>query len=210
MTLTHALLSFSLVALVLTITPGLDIALVLRSALRDGRRAAVATSLGISLGVLVWGLAAAVGVSALLAASATAFTALKLVGAAYMLYLGVRMLWTALRGVESVDLDDVPHTRGGPAEHFRRGLLTNLLNPKVGAFYVAVLPQFLADGVSPAVMGVLLALVHIGETLVFYAVVISGAHAVRGLLQRPSVQRVIDGVTGTVLVLFGARLATSH
>lgn len=210
MTLAQALLSFAVVAAVLTITPGLDMALVLRSALRDGRGSAVATGVGICAGSLVWAVAAAVGVSALLTASATAFTVLKLVGAAYMLFLGLRMLWGVVRGTGHVDLDAAPRTRGGAWEHLRRGLLTNLLNPKVGAFYVAVLPHFMADGVPTAVMGLLLALVHVVESLVFFALIIAGAHSVRGLLQRPVAQRAIDAVTGTVLVLFGARLATSR
>ncbi|WP_462418263.1 LysE family translocator [Kytococcus sp. Marseille-QA3725] len=210
MTLTDALVSFALVAAVLTVTPGLDLALVLRAALRDGRRAAAATGMGVCAGILAWAVAAAVGVSALLAASATAFTVLKLVGAVYMVYLGLRMLWGVFRGNHAVDLDAVPSTRGGAVEHFRRGLLTNLLNPKIGAFYVALLPQFMADGVEPALMGLLLSSVHVAETSLFFGLVIVGAHAVRGLLQKPAAQRAVDGVTGTVLVAFGARLALSR
>ena len=210
MTLTQALVSFAVVAAVLTVTPGLDLALVLRAALRDGRRAAAATGVGVCVGILAWAVAAAVGVSALLAASATAFTVLKLAGAAYMAYLGVRMLWGAVCGGHTVDLDAAPNTRGGAVEHFRRGLLTNLLNPKIGAFYIALLPQFMADGVAPALMGMLLSLMHVVETLLFFALVIVGAHSVRGVLQRPATQRVIDGITGTVLVVFGAKLALSR
>ena len=210
MTITTALLSFAVVAALLTITPGLDTALVLRSALVQGRRLAIATSLGIISGAFVWGVAAAVGLAALLRASEVAFAVLKIVGAAYMVYLGVRMLWTRVirpRPAEAASVDRLPRYWWGA---FGKGLLTNLLNPKVGAFYVAVLPQFLPSGVNELLMGVLLAGVHGVETAAWFALIIFGAHSVRRWLERPVVSRAIDGVTGTALVGFGVALAVSH
>jgi len=210
MTITSALLSFAVVAALLTITPGLDTALVLRSALVQGKRLAIATGLGIISGGLVWGVAAAVGLAALLRASELAFSVLKVIGAGYMIFLGLRMLWTRVIRPRSSVADPVSllprHWWGA----WSNGLFTNLLNPKVGAFYIAVLPQFLVPGANDVLMGVLLAGVHGVETAVWFALIIFGAHSVRRWLDRPIVARTIDGVTGTALVGFGVALAVSH
>lgn len=209
MTPTAALLSFALLTLLLTITPGLDTALVLRYAGRRGRGAAFSAALGVSAGIFVWGMTASLGLSALLAASATAYTVLKWAGAAYMMYLGVRMLVSAVRGDPAAhDVGAVP-VLVSPVQAFRSGFTVNVLNPKVGAFYVALIPQFLVPGVAPAVMGLLLSLVHIAVNLAWFGVLIALIGVLAGWLQRPAVQRGIDAVVGTVLVGFGANLALS-
>lgn len=211
MDITTALLSFAVVAALLTITPGLDTALVLRSALVQGRRLAIATSMGIIAGAFVWGIAAAVGLAALLRASEGAFIALKLVGAAYMVWLGARMLWTRVirprPEAHTADAEKLPRHWWGS---FGKGLLTNLLNPKVGAFYVAVLPQFIPLGSNELLMGVLLAGVHGLETAAWFTLIIFGAHGVRRFLERDAARRAIDGVTGLALVGFGVGLALSR
>jgi threonine/homoserine/homoserine lactone efflux protein len=202
-----AVLGFGVVALLLTVTPGLDTALVLRSAVTRGRRDAAATALGVVAGVLAWGAAAAVGVSALLTASTVAYGALRLAGAGYLVWLGGRILWRLLRHRAAVDAGSPPVAAGGAWRSARTGLLTNLLNPKVGAFYVSVLPQFLPPGTSPLAMGVLLALVHAVLSLVWFAGLVLGAVAARRWLQRPGVGRTVEGVTGVALLGFGLRLA---
>jgi threonine/homoserine/homoserine lactone efflux protein len=210
MTITSALLSFAVVAALLTITPGLDTALVLRSALIQGKRLAIATSIGIISGAFVWGVAAAVGLAALLRASEMAFQILKWIGAGYMIFLGLRMLWTRVirpRPTEDEETSSLPRHWWGA---WSKGLLTNLLNPKVGAFYIAVLPQFIPPGSNELLMGVLLAGVHGIETAIWFSLIIFGAHGVRRWLERPVVRRSIDGVTGTALVGFGIALAVSH
>jgi threonine/homoserine/homoserine lactone efflux protein len=208
--LTHAVLSFAVLGALLTITPGLDTALVLRAAVSMGRGPAFATALGVGAGALTWGAAAAVGVSALLTASEVAYTILRAAGAAYRIYLGVKMVAGALRrGRGAVGpAGDVPVT---PTfwNTFGRGLLTNLLNPKVGAFYVAVLPQFIPAGASPLLVGVLLALVHDLEGILWFSAIILGAGALRGYLARRSVRRAVDGGTGAVLLGFGVKLGLS-
>lgn len=209
MTVLDALGSFAVVAAVLTIIPGLDTALVLRSALTQSRRQAWATAAGICAGAFVWGLAAAVGVSALLAASTVAFTALRIVGAAYMIWLGGRLLWPALRRTPEAPVSEVVVPVSAWAG-FRRGLLTNLLNPKVGAFYVATIPQFLPTDVAHLPMGLALAGVHVVETLLWFGGIILFASLVRRFLTRRSTQRAIDGGTGSVLVGFGVKLALSR
>ncbi|MTD16826.1 LysE family translocator [Nakamurella sp. YIM 132087] len=210
MTLLDAVLSFAVVAGLLTITPGLDTALVLRSALTQGRAPAFATALGVGTGALIWGAAAAVGVSALLTAWTVAFTILKIVGAAYMLFLGGRLLWAAVRGTaDPAPVDAGPVARSAWTG-WRRGMLTNLLNPKVGAFYVAVLPQFLPPDVPHLWMGLLLAFVHTVLGMIWFTGVILGASSVRRWLTRRSAQRTIDGGTGAVLVGFGVKLALTR
>ncbi|MEV6525634.1 LysE family translocator [Longispora sp. NPDC051575] len=192
--------SFALVAGLLTLMPGLDTALVLRTAVAQGRAAAFATALGINVGALIWGAAAAVGVSALLAASQLAYTVLKFVGAAYLVWLGIGML----RRRATPDAEPpAPSVRRA----WLRGMTTNLLNPKIGAFYVAMLPQFIPADSSHLAMGLLLALVHDIEGMLWFTLLICGAHAVRGWLGRRSVRKALDRVTGAALIGFGAKLA---
>jgi threonine/homoserine/homoserine lactone efflux protein len=205
----EAVASFAVVAAVLTITPGLDTALVLRAALTRGRRHAAATALGVCTGVLVWATAAAVGLSALLTASTTAYDALRWAGVAYMTWLGARLLWHALRG-ERRDLTHGAAVERTPWASYRAGLLTNLLNPKVGAFYVAVLPQFVPDGMSSAAVGALLGVVHNLEGLVWFALLIAAADRARRVFASPRVQAGVEALTGIVLIGVAVRLARSH
>ncbi|MEV0896429.1 LysE family translocator [Actinoplanes sp. NPDC049802] len=193
----------------MTITPGLDTALVLRAAVTMGRGPAFATALGIGAGALAWGAAAAVGASALLAASSVGYTILRVAGAAYMIFLGVRMIVAAVR--RGARVEEAAAARGVPTlwSTFGRGFLTNLLNPKVGAFYLAVIPQFVPVGADPLAMGVLLALVHDLEGLLWFTVIIMGAQAARGFLARRVVRRTVDAGTGAVLLGFGVRLGLS-
>ena len=206
MSVQGAVLGFGLVALLLTITPGLDTALVLRAAITRGRRDAVATALGVVAGVLAWGAAAAVGVSALLTASTVAYDVLRLVGAGYLVWLGGRILWRLVRHNAEAAAGSSP-SPGGAWRSARTGLLTNLLNPKVGAFHLSVLPQFLPPGTPALGMGVLLALVHAALSLVWFTVLVLGAVAARRWLQRPGVSRTVEGVTGVALLGLGLRLA---
>jgi threonine/homoserine/homoserine lactone efflux protein len=206
-TLGTAVVTFALVALALTLTPGLDSALVLRSALTKGRREAVATGAGIIAGLFVWGAAAAVGVSALLTASRLAYDVLRFAGAAYLVWFGLRLLVRAVRGT----VDGAP---GGVVQASawraaRQGLTTNLLNPKVGVFYVALLPQFIPPHDNPLAVGLLLAGEHGLITVVWFAVLIVLASVLGRWLRRPATVRVIDGVTGTALLGFGLKLALS-
>lgn len=204
MTVMSALLAFSLVAGLLTITPGLDTALVLRAALSQGRGHAYATAAGICGGLLVWGVAAAIGVSTLLTASRSAYDGVRVVGAAYMVWLGIGMVRSARRtGGHNAD---VPAPTLMRWQGFRRGLLTNTLNPKIGAFYVAVLPQFLPGDVSAVAMGALLAAVHVLLSSAWFTVLVLAADKVRRFLTRPRAQRALDRGTGIVLIGFGMRL----
>jgi threonine/homoserine/homoserine lactone efflux protein len=207
---TTALWSFALVVGLLTLTPGLDTALILRTAALRSRREAWGVVGGIQLGTLTWGTLSSLGVSALLTASQTAYDALRLVGAAYLLWMGGRMLLGSLRGSDGEAVDDecaVPgDAPGGVLLGLRRGLLTNLLNPKMGVFYVAMLPQFIPAGAPHLAMGVLLTCVHVVEGLLWSSLLVGFAGVLRGWLRRPVARRVMDRVTGVVVVGFGVKL----
>lgn len=212
MSVVSAVVSFAAVAGLLTIIPGLDTALVLRAAISNGRRHAFATAAGVNAGVLVWGAAAAVGISALLAVSTVAYTVVRLAGAVYMIWLGVGMLRAAVRRHSGPHLPTPQPATDTPTSVWRsgnRGLLTNLLNPKIGAFYVAVLPQFLPPHASHLAVGLLLAAVHDLEGLIWFTAIICTAAKARRWLSRPSAQRTVDAITGTTLVGFGLRLSLS-
>ncbi|MGW1895141.1 LysE family translocator [Streptomyces sp. NPDC002004] len=210
-----ALWTFSLMVGLLTVTPGLDTALVLRTAALGHRRRAWGVVLGIQSGTLVWGVLTSLGVTGLLTASHLAYETLRWVGAAYLMWMGVRLLWAARRH----RVDGHPTTTGSVTEAapgtadesllggWRQGLATNLLNPKMGAFYVAVLPQFIPAGASPLTAGVLLTGVHILLAVIWARALITMAHVLRDLLQRPSARRCLDRITGTVIAAFGVRLA---
>jgi threonine/homoserine/homoserine lactone efflux protein len=209
-----ALWSFALVVGLLTLTPGLDTALILRTAALRSRREAWGVVLGIQAGTLAWGTLSSLGVSALLTASHTAYEVLRVAGAGYLLWMGGRMLWGTLRrqggDVEAGDADDASAATGdggGMLLGLRRGALTNLLNPKVGVFYVAVLPQFIPAGAPHLAMGTLLTCVHVTEGLIWSAVLVAFAGVLRNWLRRPVARRVMDRITGIVVFGFGLRLA---
>ncbi len=206
MTIAQALTGFALLAAVLTVIPGLDTALVLRASLSRGRRHAIATALGINSGAFAWGAGAAVGATALLAVSELAFTALKLAGAVYLIGFGVVLFVKTLTRRQWAD--SVPDPGPGSLwAAYGRGALTNLLNPKVGVFYIAVIPQFIPEGVPALPMGLLLALVHNLESVVWFGAIIFATGFARRWLAGDRARRWIDRVTGGILVGFGVALA---
>jgi len=204
-TLEQALISFAVVAGLITLVPGLDTALVLQAGLTADRRNAAWTAVGVSAGVLVWGVAAAAGVAALLTASRFGYDVVRYLGAAYLVFLGGRLLIAAAR--RTPHQHETPPLERSAGRSFQRGLLTNLLNPKVGVFYLATLPQFLVAGVPPLVMGATLAAVHVLLGAVWFGFIIAAARFASRWLRRPAVARTIDGFTGTVLIAFGVRTA---
>ncbi len=183
------MIAFLGVAAFVIVAPGPDFALTVRNTVRGG---GAATALGVASGQLVWVLATAAGVAALLAASHPAFVALRLVGAAYLVWLGL----VALR---SRDGHGARARRGSP---YRQGLLSNLANPKMPVFFLSLLPQFGASFLALSLHGLLFAAL----TLAWLALVSRGA----SLLLVPRVRRVVDVVTGVVLVAFGVHLATER
>jgi threonine/homoserine/homoserine lactone efflux protein len=202
MLLDRQTLAFVLIAALLTVTPGADMALVTRVALSRGFRAARRTSLGIVSGLFVWAAASALGIAALVATSAQAFTVLKLVGAAYLVALGLVALWTTRRPRAEDALE-----RGQARFAFLQGFVNNVTNPKIAVFYSTLLPQFLSADDPVLAKSLLLAGIHavLGIVWLFaYAwFVARGSTALR----RPRVRAWIDRATGCVLIGLGVRLA---
>jgi RhtB (resistance to homoserine/threonine) family protein len=200
------LLAFAAVAAVVILTPGPDMALVTRNTVACGRRAGLETSAGICTGILVHGCAAAVGVSALLKTSSTAFTALKLAGAAYLVFLGAQSLWRSRNSTrEPAPLLGGVERRGGSP--FRQGMLSNVLNPKLAVFFLTLLPQFIDPGDSTAARSLLLAGIFEAMCITWLLAFTLTVARVREALRSPRVARVVERVTGSVLVAVGLRVA---
>jgi len=205
--LEQSLVAFTLAAALMTVTPGLDTALVLRTAAVEGARRAWCAALGIALGCLAWGAIVAGGLGMLLAASELAYGVLKYAGAAYLFYLGIRLL-AATREAFGDGME--MRREASAAAWFRRGLLTNLLNPKVGVFYVSFLPQFVPAGASVAATTLLLAAIHAALGLLWFAALILATRPVAAALRQPRTIRLLDRATGAVFLLFAGRLALSQ
>lgn len=207
----HSLAPFLAIAIVVIVTPGQDTALTIRNTLLGGRPAGVATAIGVASGQFVWTIAASVGITAVLVTSGPVFAAVRLGGALYLTYLGATTLWSAVRGY-------APHRAGVDSsgrswrlsrrQALRQGLLSNLGNPKMVVFFTSLLPQ-VAPTDGPAFFTLLgLGVLFCSLTLLWltaYASLVARAGVV---LQRPKVRRVLDAVTGAILVAFGLRLAT--
>lgn len=209
MTLAADLIAFTAAALLLTMTPGLDTALVLRTLAADGAAAAMRAACGVALGCLGWGVIVAAGLGALLVASRLAYEALRWAGAAYLCYLGLRLLLAPLRTGFAIAPGAAPAARD--ARHsFARGFLTNILNPKVGVFYLSFLPQFIPAHVPVAPMVLALAAIHVCLGLAWFGTLILAAGRLLPYLQRPAVLRALNRVTGLVFLGFGLKLALSR
>jgi len=192
-------LAFAPVAALLTITPGAGTAMIVRSAVRGGRRRALVTTIGNSIGVLAWAGFAAVGVAAVVATSAEAFTAVKLVGAVVLVILGLQ----SLRGRRAADTVAAP-AGGAP---LRDGVVTSLANPKLAVFFAALFPQFVPDGASVLFSALLMAAMIVAFDLIWYSMLAYlVARARRAFVEGPWLARA-ERLTGAVLVGLGIRLA---
>ncbi|MER8384664.1 LysE family translocator [Mesorhizobium sp. M0166] len=204
-------LAFLGVSFVVLATPGPDTAITIRNTLLGGRAGGVFTAIGISSGQTIWALATSAGIVALLVASEPLFLAVKYAGAAYLVYLGVKALQDALRPPQQHEAAfTTPARRLTAANAFRQGLISDLGNPKMAVFFASLLPQFVPPG--GATFTALLGLGAVFAVMTFawltlYATVVAKAG---DFLRRPSIRRVIEGVTGMVLIGLGIRIATEH
>jgi RhtB (resistance to homoserine/threonine) family protein len=201
------LLVFSGIAAVLTVTPGADTALVTKNAISRGRAAGFATTFGISLGCVVHSIASALGLSAILARSAEAYQIVKVAGAVYLIYIGIRSLWGAYQSGAASTAPAGVASPAGTRRSFAEGLFTNLLNPKVALFYLTFLPQFVKPGESVLQKSILLASIHIAMGLSWLSLYTLFLGRMKHLLSRSNVKRNLEAITGTLLLALGTRLA---
>ena len=206
------LAAFLAVSAVVIVTPGQDTALTIRNTLLGGRSGGVFTALGVSAGQATWTVATSAGISAVLLASEPLFAAVKLLGAAYLVFLGAQALRDAFSSRSSPASGDVgcSHRPLAASSALRQGLLSNLGNPKMAVFFTSLLPQFAAPGGAAFLPLLALGLVFSSLTLVWltaYAVAVAKAG---DLLRGSRVRRALEGVTGAVLVAVGLRVAAAH
>ncbi|PJM74230.1 lysine transporter LysE [Bifidobacterium primatium] len=223
MTYMQALLGFALVAGSMALVPGLDMMMVLHETINTSRRRGIAAAWGISCGVLVWAVAAAVGLAALINAFPMAYDAIRVVGGLYLFYLAFSMARKKKSNsddmiVKEIDTDaDARHranvsretslrespTFGDCAQSFFRGFLTDFFNPKIGVFYIAIIPQFLVSGVSNLQMGVSLGLIHFVESILVLTTVSYAAAFFAGRLRNERSQRILGLVSGAIMAVLG-------
>ncbi len=202
MTPAQSIAEFAVAAGLLTLVPGLDTALVVRTAALEGPAKGMLAGAGICSGLLVWGAASSAGLGVLLAASEAAYNVLRIAGAVYLIYLGAAMIWRARHG----RVDEAAGDQRRTSNWYVRGLMTNLLNPKVGAFYAAFLPQFLPEGVNVIGFSVMLAAIHAVEGLLWFCVLTQATRLATAWLRSSAAMKWVDRVTGAALIGFGAKL----
>jgi len=205
MTVYDSLLAFSLAALLLTLTPGLDTALIVRTACAEGGKKAFYAALGIDAGCFIWGALVALGLGALLAVSALAYTVVKVCGALWLCWLGLQLLRRPRSSFICHDGNTALHRNNW----FIRGLLGNVLNPKMGIFYVSFLPQFIPAGHSPLIWTFILVSIHVALGTIWSVTLILSTHFAAALLKKQRVIRVMDRATGGLFLCFAAKLALS-
>ncbi|MEO7016529.1 MAG: LysE family translocator [Leifsonia sp.] len=210
MTMLAAAGAYAIAAALLTMLPGPDTAIVIATAVHAGRGAAVRAALGISAGLLLWGLAASIGIASILRTSSEVYTAFRIVCVGYLAWLAIRSIRSALRRQTTAP----PATEEVPAQRrfrmpwgFRQALLTAAFNPKLGVFFVVFLPQFVPPGTSTVGMSLLFSAIQATEALLWFLLIGRLAAIARQWLSRTGVRRVMDGATAAIFMFFGARLA---
>ena len=204
MSIADNLIAFTFAATLLTLTPGLDTALILRTATVEGKQQALRAALGINAGCFLWGAAVAFGLGALIAVSELAFNLLKYCGAAYLCWLGLNMLLRPRRSLSPVETASRPTT-----SWFLKGMMGNVLNPKIGVFYVSFLPQFIPQGEPLIVWTFGLVSIHVVIGLLWSVTLIAATRPLAGVLRRGKVVEWMDRATGLIFIMFAARLALS-
>ena len=205
-------LAFLGVATIVIVTPGPDTAITIRNTLLGGRAGGICTSLGVACGQTIWAVATGVGLVTLLVASEPLFVAVKYVGAAYLVWLGLRSLYEAFRSppAPAYPLDGAPPRPLPRNAAFRQGLISDLSNPKMAVFFASLLPQFVRPGnpMFATLLGLGLVFALMTFTwLTIYACILA---RVGDVLRRPVIRRAVEGLSGAVLVGLGLRLAAEQ
>ena len=200
-----AILTFALAAALIVLLPGPDTLVVIRSIVRGGRSHGMSTAAGNLVGLSVWVAGAVLGLSALLQASHVGYEILRIAGAAYLIWLGVQTIRFRASAAESAGTDAVRSGRSFTG--FWAGIVTNLLNPKVGVFFVTFLPGFVPHGHSVALTTLLFGAIFIAETALYWVLLLAVAARVTDWMNQPRTRKRLDTATGGVLIAFGIRLA---
>ena len=200
--------AFLVAIIILTLTPGLDTALVIRNTTRNGSMHGCITSLGICCGLFVHATLSAIGISAILLQSAELFHVMKWIGAAYLVYLGVISLIGVWKGEGNLEIGNISVKQAASVKRsFREGLLSNVLNPKTAVFYLAFLPQFINPAYSPLLQSLLMASIHFFIAMVWQCGMATMVHSAKNWVQNSSAMKWMEGITGVVLVSLGLKLA---
>ncbi|MGH3411921.1 MAG: LysE family translocator [Marmoricola sp.] len=204
-----SLAAFTVAAALVVLLPGPDTLIVVRSIVRGGRHQGVLTALGNLCGLTIWVCVAALGLAAMLRASEIGYDVLRVVGAGYLVWLGMQAWRSRGRVEESGEPEKAPPRRAGVlGTGFRAGVLCNLLNPKVGVFFVAFLPGFIPQGDPVGPVSLLFGAIFVALTAVYWVVLLGVAGRVTRWMNTPAVRRRIDAATALVFIGFGIRLAT--
>ncbi|WP_447400698.1 LysE family translocator [Vibrio harveyi] len=198
--------AFLIAITILTLTPGLDTALVIRNTSRAGLKDGCMTSLGICFGLFVHAFFSAVGISAVLAQSAELFQMVKMVGAAYLIWLGLSSLRALMKSNGGIAVSEQTHQAYSGKRSFREGFLSNVLNPKTAVFYLAFLPQFVNPEGSPLMQSMLMASIHFMIAMVWQCGLAGALNSAKSLLKNASFMKWMEGATGAVLVALGVKL----
>ena len=200
----HSFLTFLILTIVVITSPGIDTALITKTTISRGKKAGLQMAFGISTGSLVHTCAAALGLSAILLKSALAFEVIKYIGAVYLLYLGVQAFWSTRKG--DADTAELRIKVRGKSP-YNQGLLSNALNPKVAVFFLTFLPQFVEPGANTMEQLFLMGVIYTGLAIVWFLIYVSFVNYLRHRLQSPNVKRMMERITGVVLIGFGLKLA---
>ncbi|MGF1754054.1 LysE family translocator [Vibrio makurazakiensis] len=198
--------AFLVAIVILTLTPGLDTALVIRNTTRSGVKDGCVTSLGICLGLFVHATFSAIGISAILLQSAELFQFIKMIGAAYLIWLGASSLYGVFKGQQGLAVEGAKHLSFDGKRSIREGFLSNVLNPKTAVFYLAFLPQFIDPNGSPFAQSMFMAGIHFVIAMFWQCGIAGAINSAKQALKNSSFISWMEGVTGVVLISLGIKL----
>ncbi|MDF2856842.1 MAG: lysine transporter LysE [Neobacillus sp.] len=198
---------FALMCILLIILPGPDTAIAMKNTVTVGRNRGLQTALGTCCALLIHTSAAVLGLSAIIVKSALLFSIFKYVGAIYLLYLGVKTLWSLKKTKEAVSQELNTKTQFMNTSCFKQGFLTNLLNPKVAVFFLTFLPQFVDAGSNTFLPFLIMGFTYTVLTAVWFFLYVLLINQISAFMKKPKTQTIIEGITGTILIGFGIKLA---
>lgn len=199
--------TFLIAITILTLTPGIDTALIIKNSSRSGSKDGYITSLGICCGLFVHATLSAIGISAILLQSAQLFQVIKWLGALYLIWLGINGIKATLKGVKGLTVV-TSNSDFSCRRSLREGFLSNLLNPKTALFYLAFLPQFINPEYSPFVQSIYMAAIHFLIAMLWQCALAALVNSAKRILQNAAFMNWMEGITGTVLIVLAAKLIT--